>query len=575
MTRKRLRFLAPLLAGGLVASVAACQSDDGDGGGSDGEFPRNETVYTGGAEWGTYSDWNPNSSGESTYVRGFLYETLFAFDPWEAELTPWLAESGDWTGDDVFEVTLREGIEWSDGEPLTADDVVFTFDLRDAPGVEFTELDEWLDSVEAVDDRTVRFTFSDPRRGQWDNVLYNRQIVPEHTWGELNREDLAASAGDEIAMGSGPFTHHSHTEERAVWERNDNWWGIEHLGMEMPMRYVIDFKNESNEVALNQIVQNELDLSNFFLPGVNQLPQYGDTIHTFYDEPPHMLSANTAALIPNTQQGPTSDPELRRALAYSIDVGTIVDTVYQDIVAPADPTGLHPLWVDQGMADSGVVAEHGFSYDPAQAEQILDGAGYVDADEDGWRDTPDGEPFELSFLVQRGWTDWEQSAEVIAEGAQAAGLNVVIELVDPPELDDLRDSGEYDLVIDNQSGVDNHPYTHYVYLFQQPVEDEQPTRDNPQRYENDEAWDLTRELARLSVGDEGFDELLAQLQEIALEDMVIIPMWYNGLWSQVNNTTWTNWPSDAADTPNHYASSWGGILQMGGVQMFAELEPVE
>jgi peptide/nickel transport system substrate-binding protein len=571
MTRKRLTLLAPLVAVGLV--VAACGEDPG-GGGETEEFARSATLYTGGAQWGAYTDFNPNNSGEVTFLRGFIYETLFEFDPNTAELSPWLAESGEWTSDNEYQVVLREGITWHDGEALTADDVVFTFDLRTEDGVEFGELADWLESVEAVDERTVLFTFSDARKGQWDNVLYSRQIVPQHTW-EAKVAEIGQVDGADIVVGSGPYTYHSHDDTRLRYARYDDWWGTEALGLEMQAQWVVDFANESNETAVNQLVQNELDLSNFFLPNITELPGFGDTITTYLSQAPYMLSANTAALIPNNASGATADPALRRALAFAINTQDIVDTAYGGIVQAADPTGLLPLWQEQGMVDDAVVAEHGFSYDPAQAEQILDDAGYtLDGDV---RVTPDGEPLELTLNVQQGWTDWELAAEIIAESAQAVGINVTVEPTDPAELDVLRDEGNYDLVIDNQDGIDNHPYTKYYYLYRLPVEEVQPHRDNPQRHENEQAWELTQELATLSIGDPAtqarFDEILSELQEIALTDMPVIPMWFNGAWSQVNNTTWTNWPSDAPETPDTWPITWAGYAQMGGIRTLAEIQP--
>jgi peptide/nickel transport system substrate-binding protein len=157
MTRKRLRFLVPLFATGLVVTTAACQADEdgGDTSGS-GEFPRNETLYTTGTEWGTYSNYNPTQGGgQATGVRGLLYETLYVFDPHTAQLEPWLANSGDWVSDNEYELTLREGIEWQDGEPLTAEDVVFTADLRFNDAVPFSTMTDWLDTAEAVDDECL------------------------------------------------------------------------------------------------------------------------------------------------------------------------------------------------------------------------------------------------------------------------------------------------------------------------------------------------------------------------------------------------------------------------------------
>lgn len=572
MTRVRLRLLASLFATSLL--VAGCQpaAEPGADAQSENEFPRAETVFTTGAEWGTYSNWNPlHSGGHATYLRQGIYESLFVFDPWTTELEPWLAEEGEWVSEDEYVLTLRDGVRWHDGEALTADDVVFTVNLRNAPGVPYSALDNWLDDAVAEDDLTVRFTFSDPRAGEWDNWLYNHPVLPEHLWSDIPPEDLMAVSGDDRIVGTGPFKYHSHTEDRAVYERNDDWWATDQLGLEIQPRYVVDLRNQSNEVVVPQLLRGEIDLSNNFIPGVQFLEGFGDTITTFYAEDPYMIPANTAYLIPNHTRPPMDDVAFRRAMAFSINVQEVVDGVYHNIVQPAHNTGLLDIWSE--FFDQEVVAEHGFRYDPRAARQILADAGYVDTNGDGFVERPDGEEIALTLIVPAGWTDWNEAAEVIAASLRDVGINVVTDFPDSPELDDLRDTGEFDLVINNDSGLSNTPAEHYTYLFQLPIQERQSARNNMARYENEQAWELTEQLWRVSVGESGFQELMSQLQEISLVEMPAIPLWYNGLWSQVNNSTWTNWPSSGSGTSDYYPSTWGGIGQLKAYLMFTQIQP--
>ena len=211
--RRRALLIAPLLAAGLVAgSAGAGASNSAQPASTDEEFPRNETVITGGTQWGPPSNWNPlQGGGQAMGVRGLLYETLFLFDPWTTELTPFLAETGEWTGDNTYELTLREGLTWQDGTPLTSADVVFTVELGHEPAVKFSNVWTWLESVEAVDERTVLFTFSDPRKGEWDNFLQANQIVPQHLWADIPTEELGTYPNDQNPIGSGAYKYHSHT----------------------------------------------------------------------------------------------------------------------------------------------------------------------------------------------------------------------------------------------------------------------------------------------------------------------------------------------------------------------------
>ena len=68
--------------------------------------------------------------------------------------------------------------------------------------------------------------------------------------------------------------------------------------------------------------------------------------------------------------------------------------------------------------------------------------------------------------------------------------------------------------------------------------------------------------------------ICSQIQELMLTEMPMIPLWYNGLWAQFSNSTWTNWPSEAADSPHTLPSTWSGYWQMGGLLTLTALEPV-
>lgn len=501
-------------------------------------------------------------------VRGLQYETLFVFDPWNAELQPWLAETGDWTGDDTYELTLRDGITWHDGTPMTSADVVFTLELGHEPAVKFSNVWTWLESVEAVDELTVRFTFSDPRAGEWENFLTSNQIVPKHVFETVPVEELGVFANDDNPIGSGAYRYHSHTDTRMVWEKNTEWWGIEAIGLDVKPRYIVDLVNPSNEVALGLLSRGELDMSNNFLPGIEQLVGGTFNITTFYPEEPYMLSANTAMLIPNTEIAPLDDSAFRRALAFSIDTELIVSNVYGGIVRAANPTGLLPTW--DRFVDADVVAEHGFGHDAAEAASILADAGYVDTDGDGFVESPDGEAISLELITPAGWTDWNQAAEVIASSAAEAGIDVTAATPSSQELDERRNSGDFELTMNNWNDLQNTPWTYYDYLFRQPVQAVQ-TNANFSRFVDEEAWELTQQLGRTAVSDPAMQEPLSRLQEIALTEMPAIPMWYNGLWSQVSNDHWTNFPSGDGEP---YPTTWSNFWEKGAIFWLGQIEPV-
>lgn len=533
------------------------------------EYERTETLYTGGKQWSPPANWNPIYSDYVTGTFGLVYEPLFIYDPLTDEHLPWLAESGEWTSENVYEVTLREGMTWQDGEAIAADDVVTTFNLAQFPSNRFSVVWQSLESVEANGDLGVTFTFATPAYQQWSQQLYQMPIVPDHIWAGLTEEEVAQGA-NENPVGSGPYMYDTHDQTRQVWVRNDNWWGIEALGLDMAPTRIVDLVNSSNNTSLGLVLEGSVDLNNNFLPGVSNLVQGGYGIHTYFPEAPYMLAANTAWLVPNTTKPPLDDPAFRRALAFSVDTSRIVNGVYGNMVAAANPTGLLPVWEE--YVDQGVVDEHGFGYDPDQARTILADAGYTDTDGDGFVETPDGAAIDLSLIVPNGWTDWMESIRVISEGAAEVGIRVTPEFPDFGALLEARNSGEFDLVINNEKQISSTPWEYFDYMFRLPIEEQQVTS-NFARYENEEAWGLVQQFDQTPESDAAaLQDIAAQLEEIFLTDLPVIPLWYNGAWSQANTSVWTNWPSAETDN-NNLPVTWNGFWNMTGVLMLSELEP--
>ncbi|WP_433518014.1 ABC transporter substrate-binding protein [Nonomuraea sp. CA-143628] len=581
--REGARILIPLLATALAA--AACTgggatptapnsqpaSAPAANPGNPGSLPRNQTLYTTGTQWGPPANFNPIREWDSAVgTKGLVYETLFHYDPNAAKLTPWLAESGGWTSDTVYEAKIRTGITWADGQPMTAKDVVFSYELGKMKTVPFHNVWDWLKSVEAPDAQTVRFTFAKANYQEWDYNLYNRVVVPEHIWRGRSEEDVLNGVNDD-PVGTGAYKFQSHDQDRVVLVKRDDWWGRTALKMDPKPKYIVDVATPSNEVALGMLLQKGMDLSNNFLPGVANLVKGNFGITSFYDQPPYMLSANTAWLVPNTTKKPMDDPAFRKALAASVDTKKIVEGVYGNLVKAAGPTGLLPQW-DQ-YVDQGAVSQGGFSFDLAKAKKTLADAGYKDRDGDGLVEGKDGGKIDLTIIVPSGWTDWMEAARVIAGSAKAAGINVEPDFPDYNALVAKRGKGDFDLLLNNERGLSNSPWTYYDYMFQLPIQKTQNTV-NFGRYENKAAWALVQRLDQVKTDDVAeMKSLTGQLQKIHLAELPIIPLWYNGLWAQSSVSVWKNWPSAAQGAPKTAPAMWRNWLELGGFETLTQLQP--
>jgi peptide/nickel transport system substrate-binding protein len=547
----------------------------GAGAGSQSPFalPRGDTLYTSGKQWGPYTGFNPLRTGDyATGVIGLLYETLFRYDPLKDRFIPWLATNGKWVGNS-YVLTVRNGVRWNDGKPFTAADVKFTFETGKLAGSEFSTM--WRTGLTKITTKgnVVTFTFGGrPNYQDWDTTLYTMPMVPRHIYSKYSATEITTGNADKNFVGTGPFTYGAGkgSSQTLQWNRRNGWWATAALGKRMPMKHVVDIHNTTNTASLQNFLQNKIDLSNNFFPGIDK--QIGGKIQTYYTKAPYMLAANTAWLVPNTTKAPLSDRAFRRALAMSININRIVVADYGNIVSKANPTGLLPTWskwIDQAQAK-----KLGFTYNVNGAKALLAANGYRDRDGDGFVENKDGSDINLRIIVPNGWSDWMTAIQIIADSTKAAGIKLTPAYPDFNGLVDERNSGKFDLVINNEKQIGNTPYTYYDYLFHLPIA-ETMTTVNFARFNQAGAkpWALTLALNKVKTSNvAAAKKIHSQIQKVILEQLPAIPLWYNGMWAQYNTSVWTNFPRAAGKGLQTTPSTWNGYLNMTGIDTLANLK---
>jgi peptide/nickel transport system substrate-binding protein len=573
-TRRNKRAAGVVALVVAIATAASLLGAGGAGAGSQSPFalPRGDTLYTSGKQWGPYTGFNPLRTGDySTGTLGLLYETLFRYDPLKDQFVPWLATNGKWVGRN-YVLTVRPGVKWNDGKPLTAADVKFTFNTGKLTGSEYSTM--WKTGLASITSKgnVVTFHFNTkPNFQDWDTTLYNLAIVPQHIWKQYSATDITTGNADNAFVGTGPFTYAAGKggSQTLQWNRRSGWWA-EKLGYHMPMKYVVDIHNTSNTASLQNFLQSKIDLSNNFFPGIDK--QIGGKVQTYYTKAPYMLSANTAWLIPNTTKAPMSDRAFRRALAMSINVNRIVTADYGNIVSKASPTGLLPnwsKWIDQAQAK-----KLGFKYNVAGAKALLAANGYKDTDGDGYVENKSGGDINLRLIVPNGWSDWQTAIQIIADSAKDAGIKITPAYPDYNSLVDERNSGKFELVIANDKQIGNTPYSYYDYLFHLPIADNQ-TFANYARFTQAGAapWALTLKLNKVKSSNvKEMKKLNSQIQKYILDYLPAIPLWYNGMWAQYNTEVWTNFPRATGSGLQTTPSTWNGYLNMTGINTLANLK---
>ncbi len=384
---------------------------------------------------------------ESYEMWGLTYDYMISYKAEDMSPQPGLAESWE-TSDDGLTWTfhIREGVDWSDGEPLTAEDIAFTYNRILDGGPESASWISYLTSVDTItapDERTVVLGLSEPNAVL---PLLPMPILPEHVWSKLSEKDVKSYANEPPnVVGSGPFRMVEGAAGGSTFrfEANPDYWkGAPHVD-EVVFRVF-----QAEDPAIQALKKGEIDFVENISGNQVDALEKEDGITAIMGDSPGFdeIAFNTGSVDLETEQPigdpnpAVLDPKFRYALGFAIDREAIRDRVYQGagitgstIVPPAYPT--YHWEPPEDVA---------FSFDPDRAGQLLDEAGY-EMGPDGTRTMPDGSPIgELRLLAR---ADSETSVDVIqffSEWLADIGIESKVQAVESSKLTNLILEGEFD-----------------------------------------------------------------------------------------------------------------------------------
>jgi peptide/nickel transport system substrate-binding protein len=524
---------------------------------------------------------NPYSLGGLGRVRDILNKTIFEFlylyNHNTGEEIPWLAESYTVAPDAMsVDVTLRNGVQWSDAQPFTSDDVKFTLELlRDTPSLVFAaDMKEWVKDVQVTDAQHFRIDLNKPNvRFFYQYFVENSEIhipvLPMHIWqgkdpATFNNFDPATGS----PVGTGPYTLVDASGQAQTFDRNENWWAAKtgFQALPKPLR-VIFVQPGSADTAAARMINNDFDVGPAMQPGVFEAAHARNPNIVSWNSSGPSWGAPDACVYTlglNTHWGPMADVRVRRAVAHAINRQQLVDLAYEGatvpLVVPFSTYG--GLAAYQTQVQSIIDQYKPDDPNPATVASNMQEAGYT-RDADGFW-SQNGTRLTLQ-LPTPGWL--KPMAPVLEKQLRDNGFDTTFKLFDPdtdPFFELVR-SGRADMWIIVHCGSSREPYGTLQHFHSKFASAAQGTQNSyiwaNSQYMNPEYDAIINQMDQMqpSPTDPTYIDLTGKATNLFMRDVLEITLAEERHVVTFNNTYWTGW----MNASNSYAapySLWAPFL---------------
>ena len=540
------------------------------------DVPRDRTliVMNGGPnQYPLFNNQNPYIPGsDQGYHLGTLpamFEPLIMFNVLTGEHENWLAETWEYNDDyTAITLTLREGIEWSDGHPLTTRDVAFTLGLlKEHAGsmVHLADLPDFFDSTRVVDEHTIRLVLNKPGPAFWATTLTSNHgihILPEHIWKDEDPLEFSNHDIDRgLPLGTGPYRLVYASPYQKIYDLRQDWWAAKTGFKPLPrIERVIYVPQQDESQSAQLLLTNQLDMAPIMqVLTLESVLERNSQVMTFTgSDPPYgYLDWCPIDLNLNCSEPPFDDPQIRRAISLSVDRDKLVKLAESG----AGVTALHPFtpydWFspfEEALQE--IVARNGYdtSAHPRRVAQIMEGKGYGKDDEGMWISAA-GERVEVAMFVPQ----WLRAyGPPLTQQLRDAGFDASFDT--SPGLNTLVQTGEQkaSLGCKGPSGVRGmDPFlmlSIYTSQYFRPTGQPVSMWSATSRWRNEEYDRIVERIAPLQVGDEELLELFADAMEIWVAETPDIFLAQLIIRYPCNTTRWTGWPNQ--DDPYGFPHSW-------------------
>jgi peptide/nickel transport system substrate-binding protein len=383
-------------------------------------------------------------------VSGNIFESMIEYEPDEFKYRGRLAEKFSISDDGlVIYFKLRDNIWFSDGHPVTTDDVIFTYNSITDPNIDAASLANYfrdVDHYEKINNKEIKFYM---KRVYFLSLGYlgGMTIYPEHIYKYKEAREFNERRSNPV--GTGPYVFEKWDVGRQiVLRRNENYWGPKPKVKKIVFTFITNTTAELQALLAGQI--------DYMRPVPDQYAEkssdenfkkdfyclsYWDASNTGY----FWIGWNEARPF-------FADKKVRLAMTYLVDRDSIIKHILRNPEAQI-PTGTFYIYGKQG--DPNIKP---WPYDPEKAKKLLDEAGWIDHDGDGIRDK-NGVPFRFKYMIASDLALHEQIAKLVKDAAANAGIEVLLDPYEWSVFSQKVQSREFDAVsMAWGGGIEEDPY---------------------------------------------------------------------------------------------------------------------
>ncbi|WP_163972120.1 peptide-binding protein [Oceanobacillus halotolerans] len=451
-----------------------------------------------------------SSDVPSDTIEGFMFDPLTTIDE-NLEPAPGLAEDWEYSEEELkWTFHLREGVNWHDGEPFTAEDVAFSYNIplneeyTGPRGSHFAS----IESIEATDDYTVEITLKRPdAKFLFQTTVYD--ILPKHILGDIPVSDLdEADFNTKNPVGTGPFKFDEWVQGQyvKVVANDDYFQGRPYLDSItykiVPDKNALLAQYQAGDIDYMRVSQSDMPtVESLIDQGQAQLEKVPDLQYNYIGY--------------NLRNPIFEDKKVRQALTHALDREEILETIVYGDGELSNSPGLPFSWAYN--EDVPV-----FEYDPEKAKELLSEAGWEDTDGDGIREK-DGTKLSFSIKSGQGREVREQITQVAQQQWAEVGVEVTPEIIEWSAFIDQIHQFDYDAYVLGWSLTADPSITSYFHS------DEVENGLNYGAYSNPEL-DKLMEESDMAMDQEKRAELIEEAQAIVAEEQP-----YTFLYSQNGN----------------------------------------